>query len=105
MIFDTIKKENGEKISAYADKLIRNVFFDGCGDIAGGIKHIETEDGEKFVSLLIGQLDEPVGVGNLSNQEKVNTSIIFAFNNRKSIDIIIEWLTTIRGQIEEKNNQ
>ena len=105
MIFDTITRENGEKFGAYADKLIRNVVFDGCGDIVGGIKHTETESGEKFVSLMIGQLDEPVGVGNRSSQEKVKTSIIFAFNNKKSIDIIIEWLTTVREQIEEKSNQ
>lgn len=105
MIFDIVEKDNGEKIGVNADNLIRNVVFDGCGDIAAGIRHTETENGKKFVALSIGQLDEPVGVGNAPNQENIKTSIIFAFNNRKSIDVVIEWLTIVRWQIEEKNNQ
>lgn len=96
MIIDSFRVK-GEVKQGKTEGIVRHIVCDGSGDISGWI---DKYDG--FATLSICELETPVGVGNKPVDKVGHARVVFAFNNTKSIDVVIEWLNKTKEKFQEQ---
>jgi len=88
----TVKGET----QAVFPNIVKVVIFNE-GDIVAGLIINKQEDEKDYVELRIGQLDEPVGVGNKPPEAaELIPEVVLAFGNIDSLDVVISWLKETR---------